>query len=104
VRDMLSKRSKTNHITRCFIVMSMLFIAGWKAAAQEVSQYDHGTPPVFYTYDAQALPGDAPIFDRGSATGRLVAVTYGSNSSAGSYYGYDSLGRTSHCSISSLIA
>jgi len=45
-------------------------------------------------YDSQALPtGAPPNFSRGSATGRLVAVTYATNSSAGDYYGYDTAGR-----------
>src|ERR1043166_2598590 len=51
------------------------------------------TPTVSYFYDAQSLPSGAPSFDRGYATGRLVAVTYGSGSSAGTYRGYDQLGR-----------
>jgi len=51
------------------------------------------TPTVSYFYDAQSLPAGAPSFDRGSATGRLVAVTYGSGSSAGTYRGYDVTGR-----------
>src|SRR5688500_4584701 len=51
------------------------------------------TPPVSYFYDSQPLPSGAPSFDRGSAAGRLVAVTYGSGSSAGTYRGYDQLGR-----------
>lgn len=51
------------------------------------------TPSVNYYYDGQGLPNNAPSFNRGSATGRLVAVTY-SGTSAGSYYGYDPLGQT----------
>jgi RHS repeat-associated protein len=51
------------------------------------------TPTISYWYDAQTLPAGAPTFDRGSATGRLVAVTYGSGSSAGTYRGYDQMGR-----------
>jgi RHS repeat-associated protein len=51
------------------------------------------TPGISYFYDAQTLPGGAPTFDRGSATGRLVAVTHGSGSSAGTYRGYDQMGR-----------
>ena len=51
------------------------------------------TPPVNYFYDSQTLPAGAPSFDRGYATGRLVAVTYGSSSSAGTYRGYDAMGR-----------
>ncbi|MBA2703155.1 MAG: hypothetical protein H0U60_04795 [Blastocatellia bacterium] len=35
----------------------------------------------------------APTFDRGYSTGALVAVTYGSGSSAGTYRGYDQMGR-----------
>lgn len=50
------------------------------------------TPSVNYYYDAQSLPGGAPSFDRGFATGRLVAVTYG-GASAGTYRGYDQMGR-----------
>jgi RHS repeat-associated protein len=53
--------------------------------------YTDATPDLAYYYDAQALPTGAPSFSRGSSTGRLVAVTYGG--SAGSYYGYDALGR-----------
>lgn len=48
---------------------------------------------VAYFYDSQALPSAAPTFSRGYATGRLVAVTYGTGSSAGDYYGYDGAGR-----------
>jgi RHS repeat-associated protein len=52
-----------------------------------------GTPAISYFYDAQPLPSGAPTFDRGYSTGRLVAVTYGSGSSAGTYRGYDQMGR-----------
>ncbi len=51
------------------------------------------TPTINYFYDAQTLPGGAPTFDRGFSTGRLVAVNYGSGSSAGTYRGYDQMGR-----------
>jgi RHS repeat-associated protein len=55
--------------------------------------YTDSTPAVAYKYDAQALPGGAPSgFNRGSSVGRLVAVNYGGGS-AGSYSGYDVLGR-----------
>ncbi|HKQ75463.1 MAG TPA: RHS repeat-associated core domain-containing protein [Blastocatellia bacterium] len=54
--------------------------------------YTGGTPTVNYFYDAQTLPTGAPSYSRGKSTGRLVGVTYGGGS-AGSYYGYDSLGR-----------
>lgn len=50
------------------------------------------TPTVNYYYDAQTLPSGAPTFDRGFATGRLVAVTYG-GTSAGTYRGYDQMGQ-----------
>jgi RHS repeat-associated protein len=50
------------------------------------------TPAVSYKYDNQTLPTGAPTFTRGSSIGRLVAVTYG-GTSAGSYQGYDQLGR-----------
>jgi RHS repeat-associated protein len=48
---------------------------------------------VAYFYDSQGLPSGAPSLARGYATGRLVAVTYGTGSSAGDYYGYDGAGR-----------
>ena len=51
------------------------------------------TPAVNYFYDSQSLPAGAPTFSRGYAAGRLVAVTYGNGSSAGTYRGYDALGR-----------
>jgi len=51
------------------------------------------TDTVNYFYDAQTLPSGAPSFDRGYSTGRLIAVTYGSGSSTGTYHGYDQLGR-----------
>lgn len=54
--------------------------------------YNDGTLSAAYFYDGQALPGGAPAFDRGYATGRLVAVTYG-GAAAGTYSGYDSVGQ-----------
>jgi RHS repeat-associated protein len=48
---------------------------------------------VAYVYDSQGLPSGAPNYSRGYATGRLVAVTYGTGSSAGDYYSYDGVGR-----------
>ncbi len=56
-----------------------------------VKTYSDGTPRVDYFYDAQSLPAGAPTFDRGQATGRLVAVTYGGGSS-GTYRGFDARG------------
>jgi RHS repeat-associated protein len=50
------------------------------------------TPRVDYYYDSAGMPSGAPSFTRGSAIGRLVAVTYGGGS-AGTYRGYDELGR-----------
>jgi RHS repeat-associated protein len=53
------------------------------------------TPAVAYVYDGQSLPSlpaGAPAFDRGSSTGRLVAVIYGANNT-GTYQGYDKIGR-----------
>lgn len=52
------------------------------------------TLPVSYYYDNAAMPSGAPTFTRGFANGRLVAVTYGSGSSAGTYRGYDEMGGT----------
>jgi len=49
---------------------------------------------VAYAYDSQGLLAGAPSFSRGNAIGRLVAVTYGTGSSAGDYYSYDAAGRT----------
>lgn len=55
---------------------------------------DPATPSAFYYYDAQALPAGAPTFDRGYATGRVVAMTYGSGASTtGNYFGYDQVGQ-----------
>ena len=55
---------------------------------------DPNTAPAFYYYDSQQLPNGAPVFDRGSSAGRLVAMLYGSNSAVtGSYFGYDTMGR-----------
>lgn len=56
---------------------------------------DPATPDVFYRYDSESLPSSlSPAFDRGYSAGRLVAVTYGSNTSTtGSYFGYDQAGR-----------
>lgn len=56
-----------------------------------VKTYSDGTPRVDYFYDTQSLPSGAPSFDRGEATGRLVAVTYGGGSS-GTYRGFDPRG------------
>ena len=52
-----------------------------------------GTAEAAFVYDSQALPNGAPSFTRGSSIGRLVAVNYGTGSSAGDYYGYDAGGR-----------
>ncbi|HXM47136.1 MAG TPA: hypothetical protein VN956_04655, partial [Pyrinomonadaceae bacterium] len=48
---------------------------------------------VAYFYDSQDLPSNRPTYAHDYATGRLVAITYGTGSSAGDYYGYDALGR-----------
>jgi len=50
------------------------------------------TDEVKFYYDSQTLPGGAPTYSRGSASGRLVAQTYGTGST-GDYYAYDVLGR-----------
>jgi RHS repeat-associated protein len=52
-----------------------------------------GSDEIKYFYDSQSLPAGAPSFSRGPSVGRLVAVAYGTNSSAGDYYGYDAIGR-----------
>jgi uncharacterized protein RhaS with RHS repeats len=46
-----------------------------------------------FFYDTQVLPSGAPSFTRGASSGRLVAATYGTNSSSGDYNGYDAAGR-----------
>lgn len=54
---------------------------------------DPATPTAYYYYDSQ-LPPNAPSFDRGYSTGRLVAMTYGgATSTTGNYFGYDQMGR-----------
>lgn len=61
--------------------------------------YNDGTPTVNYFYDSQSLPSGAPstsspdYYSRGYSAGRLVAVTYGTSSSTGDYFGYDGVGR-----------
>jgi RHS repeat-associated protein len=58
------------------------------------SSYNDGTPKVSYYYDSQALPAGAPELAQGPARkGNLLAVIYGEGSTAGTYYGYDGLGR-----------
>lgn len=47
-----------------------------------------------FVYDSQNLPAGAPpSFARGYATGKLVAVNYGTDASAGDYFSYDAVGR-----------
>lgn len=48
-----------------------------------------------YFYDQQTLPAGAPSFTRGPSKGALVAVTYGTGSSDGNYFGRDPVGRDS---------
>lgn len=56
--------------------------------------YSDSTPDARYFYDSQTLPGGAPSYDHGFTNGRLIAMTYGSDTStAGTYFGYDSMGR-----------
>ncbi len=55
--------------------------------------YNDGTPAANYFYDNQVLPTGAPALERGTNVGGLLAVTYGSGS-AGTYYGFDAVGRT----------
>jgi RHS repeat-associated protein len=53
-------------------------------------------PEVNYIYDSQGFPSltpGVPTFSRGASIDRLVAVTYGTGSSSGDYFGYDDLGR-----------
>lgn len=55
--------------------------------------YNDGTPSVNFYYDNQTLPAGAPNLDRGASVGKLLAVTYGGGN-AGSYFGFDAIGRT----------
>lgn len=57
-----------------------------------LKNYSDATPDLAYFYDNAPLPAGAPSFERGSASGRLVAVTYG-GASEGTYRGYDAMGR-----------
>ena len=54
--------------------------------------YSDSTPTAHYYYDSQTLPSGAPSYTHGSATGRLIGMTYGSGAT-GNYFGYDSMGR-----------
>ncbi len=54
--------------------------------------YSDSTATGHYYYDSQTLPAGAPSYTHGSATGRLIAMTYG-NGATGTYFGYDSMGR-----------
>jgi len=75
----------------------------WYNASSSISATTHNSPALpsgigasneaNFFYDVQALPSGAPSFTRGASNGRLVAVTYGTNSSAGDYTGYDAAGR-----------
>jgi RHS repeat-associated protein len=75
----------------------------WYNSSNSTSSTTNNSPPlpsgvaatneVAYFYDAQPLPNGAPSFTRGYSTGRVVAVTYGGGS-AGTYTGFDALGRT----------
>lgn len=55
--------------------------------------YNDGTPSVNLYYDNQTLPAGAPNLEHGASLGKLLAVTYGGGS-AGSYFGFDAIGRT----------
>jgi YD repeat-containing protein len=74
------------------IVTSFAYDALNRLIARSYTNDGGLTPPVNYYYDNASLPSGAPAsFNRGYATGRLVAVTYGSSSSNGDYRGYDDL-------------
>ena len=74
----------------------------WYNASNSVNSTTHNNPALpgsvgatneakFY-YDSQSLPTGAPSYMRGSATGRLVAQTYGTGSN-GDYFAYNVLGQ-----------
>jgi RHS repeat-associated protein len=75
----------------------------WYNGSSSTSATTHNSPALpgsigtsneaTFFYDVQSLPTGAPGFSRGAANGRMVAVTYGTNSSTGDYSGYDSAGR-----------
>jgi RHS repeat-associated protein len=55
---------------------------------------DPATPSAYYWYDSQSLPNGAPVYNHGSANGRLIAMTYGGvTATTGNYFGYDQMGR-----------
>jgi RHS repeat-associated protein len=56
--------------------------------------YSDPTPSVNFYYDNQTLPYTPPNFSRGKSIGRVVATTYGSGNTNGSYTGYNDLGRS----------
>ena len=74
----------------------------WYNGSSLLTQVTHNSPAlpaavgatdeVKYHYDSQTLPSGSPTFDRGYASGRMVAVTYGGGST-GNFFGYDALGR-----------
>lgn len=74
------------------VVTNFAYDALNRATTKSYQNDPGGTSAVSYFYDSQTLPAGAPSFDRGYAKGRLVAVTYGSGSSAGTYRGYDAVG------------
>jgi RHS repeat-associated protein len=63
-----------------------------RSYTNEPQHTPEGTPPVNLYYDQNLPQGSPPSFVRGSSLGRLVATTYG-GTNAGSYTGYDPLGR-----------
>jgi len=75
----------------------------WYNGSSSTSATTHNSPSLpsgvgasdeaSFFYDSQTLPSGAPSFSRGSSIGRMVAITYGTGSSAGDYYGYDVLGK-----------
>ena len=54
---------------------------------------DPATPPSFYYYDAQALRGGAPVFNRGFEPDAWPHDLRNQHSVTGTYDGYDAMGR-----------
>jgi len=80
-----------NRVTRRWYNYSNLVTAGTHNTPA-LPAFVGATDEVKFYYDSQALSGAPAGYNRGSATGRLVAQLYGTGTN-GDYYTYDVLGR-----------
>jgi len=90
--------ARTAKITSTYDALNRVKSNTYSGTTGEGINAANATPPVYFKYDNQSFPsgppGPPPSFNRGFATGRLVSVTYGvPTATAGSYFGYDELGR-----------